>query len=682
MTSMADVPAYMLPGVPVLQPPHLEGLSDPALSTEILPGPPSLVSIRRTVQKRDPKNSSVFVSYLPPSDPGSTYSGLMAGPLAVEIGGTRRKRARVDKGTANGRAQRANARSLNNSILPISDPVVPEVPSRQPSVPLPDSDSLPAQPDSDDPSMSLSRANSQPGGEEGTLSTTNGRGRATRKDKGKGKETDRGFIKEEPVPISLSPEPSLALPNDDHCSSCRSLGALVYCDSCPRAFHLWCLDPPMEAIDLPEGDKWFCPSCIIRKHPPSKPPRSSFMSPLIHQLQVTIPKEFQLPDDIRNFFKDVSTATNGAYVDTSEVKQLRLNRHGQLEDRDPYRLKDRNGIPVICFRCGQSSLPRGVIASTSSIKCSRRLTSTLHSSTPETWRSMLTCDYCNLHWHLDCLDPPLTTMPPYGKKWMCPNHADHVLQPKRRIPKQCATPIDITKPNQRNNGNIEVIHSQPAPITEKLALDEVLINGRRYRVPERIIMLDFWRKISDDPHKSRDEDPPSSRVSSPLTSLSSLDEESRPTSEDLISRDELHAAQLLFDLHHSLLRRTTMPVDKPTNIQPAQGKLQERVLVDSTAQTDPEQEPCGAPSVLRTAEPSDRAKPTTHKRKASSRVTGRGATETAFLEVPLDAQAPSELPSPAKSKRPRVAPKQEQDGELGLADGLVANHQERVSPGP
>lgn len=680
MTSMADVPAYMLPGAPVLQPPHLEGLSDPTLSTEVLPGPPSLVSIRRTVQKRDPKNSSVFVSYLPPSDPGSTYSGLMAGPLAVDIGGSRRKRARVDKGTANGRAQRANARSLNNSILPALDPVVPEVPSRQPSVPLPDSDSFPAQPDSDDPSLSLSRANSQPGGEEGIMSVTNGRGRTTRKDKGKGKEIDRGFIKEEPVQISLSPEPSLALPNDDHCSSCRSLGALVYCDSCPRAFHLWCLDPPMEAIDLPEGDKWFCPSCIIRKHPPSKPTRSSFMSPLLHQLQVTIPKEFQLPDDIRNFFKDVSTATNGAYVDSSELKQLRLNRHGQLEVRDPYRLKDRNGIPIICFRCGQSSLPRGgVVASTSSMKCSRRSTSTLHSATPETWRSMLSCDYCNLHWHLDCLDPPLTSMPSYGKKWMCPNHAEQVLQPKRRIPKQNATPIDITKPNQWNSGNIEVIHPQPAAMTEKLVLDEVLINGRRYRVPERIIMLDFWSKISRDPHQNRGEDPPS-RVSSPLTSLSSLDEvgtDNEPTSEDLISRDELHAAQLLFDLHHSLLRRTAIPTEKPTNIQPALGRVQERTLVDSTTQTVPDLEPCAVPSFPRTVEQSDVAKPTTHKRKASSRATGRGATET---EVPLQAQAPNELLSPAKPKRARVAPKQEQDEELRLADDLTVDCLESAVP--
>lgn len=29
-----------------------------------------------------------------------------------------------------------------------------------------------------------------------------------------------------------------------------------------------------------------------------------------------------------------------------------------------------------------------------------------------------------------------------------------------------------------------------------MIVDEVLINGRRYRVPERIIMLDFWDKVT------------------------------------------------------------------------------------------------------------------------------------------------------------------------------------------
>lgn len=73
--------------------------------------------------------------------------------------------------------------------------------------------------------------------------------------------------------------------------------------------------------------------------------------------------------------------------------------------------------------------------------------------------------------------------------------------PKRRVPKHNAPPIEITKPNQFNNGNIEVIQPQASSAVQsqnKVTVDEVLINGRRYRVPERVIMLDFWSKISSD----------------------------------------------------------------------------------------------------------------------------------------------------------------------------------------
>ncbi|KAH7927720.1 hypothetical protein BV22DRAFT_1006394 [Leucogyrophana mollusca] len=529
---MAEGPAYMLPGAPVLQPPHLEGLSDPSLSTEILPGPPSLLSVQQAGHKRDPRKPGAYVSYLPASDPGSTYSGLMTASLGgSDVDGPRRKRARVDKGTAAGRAQRASARSMNSNAVPASDTITPEEPrrqsSRQPSVPaVPDSDPFPVLPDSDAPS--ISRANSVPGNEDGTSSTGNGRSRSARKDKGKGKETDKAQVrvKEEPMAMySLSPEPILGGMNEDHCSSCRSLGALVYCDGCPRAFHLWCLDPPMEAVDLPDGERWFCPSCSIRKNPPPKP-APSFMSPLIQVAQTSYPREFQLPEDVRTFFKDVATGPKGTYVDSSEIKPPRLNRHGQLEDRDPYRLKDRNGVPVLCFRCGTSALSSGIAASGPDPDLvtphTHRSTSVAHSATPELWRSIVSCDYCSLHWHLDCLDPPLTSMPSFGKKWMCPSHADHVLQPKRRIPKQDA-PIDITKPRQFNNGNIDIIHPQAASVAEKLVLDEVLINGRRYRVPERVIMLDFWSKISKDRYPEQRERDIYSAMSSPLTSLSSLD---------------------------------------------------------------------------------------------------------------------------------------------------------------
>jgi hypothetical protein len=41
----------------------------------------------------------------------------------------------------------------------------------------------------------------------------------------------------------------------------------------------------------------------LRQNPPPKP-RRSLLSPLLHQLQMTIPTEFELPEDIRGFFKD------------------------------------------------------------------------------------------------------------------------------------------------------------------------------------------------------------------------------------------------------------------------------------------------------------------------------------------------------------------------------------------
>jgi len=112
----------------------------------------------------------------------------------------------------------------------------------------------------------------------------------TRKDKGKGKEketgTANGKAAEEPLAITYNlnefgPPPVRISTlfflvavvevvyykaNEDHCSSCQSFGSLVYCDGCPRAFHLWCLDPPMEPQDLPEGDKrWFCPACVMQR---------------------------------------------------------------------------------------------------------------------------------------------------------------------------------------------------------------------------------------------------------------------------------------------------------------------------------------------------------------------------------------------------------------------------------
>ncbi|KAI0781240.1 hypothetical protein BD413DRAFT_24898 [Trametes elegans] len=560
MASVESVPAYLRPGVLVSQPSHLEG--DPSLATEILPGPPPLGSIHQAgVPRKDHKKTAISYSYLPISDPGTTYpSHIMSSiPAAsTDLDGTRRKRARLDKGNDRSRSQRASARNLAAGG-PSSDPIVaPEVAAPSSQL-VPDDDPLALPLDSDDAMASrATTAHAEDPPSEPAPSNKRSRSRPT-KDNGKGKEKERDVVKvkEEQTAVSLGNETVPSLSNEDHCSACRSFGSLVYCDGCPRAFHLWCLDPPMEPADLPEGERWFCPGCSPEQRPLSKPPASlKFMGPLLHELSCKIPSEFQLPQDIRGFFKDVASSAKGTYLDTSEVKQARLNRHGQLEDRDPYRLKDRNGDAVLCFRCGGAALPPGMTADSPIAKRARRAATS--SSHHEAGRAIISCDHCHLHWHLDCMDPPLVFLPPWNKKWMCPNHADRVLQPKHRIPRTNATPIEVTKPHQWNNGIIEVVNTDAAPppavVPEKFNVDEVLINGRRYRVPEKIIKLDFWDKVSGyhGTHTESSDIDDASRLSSPLTSLSSLEADDRapPMSMEpaLYTWDDVRFAELLCGL--------------------------------------------------------------------------------------------------------------------------------------
>ena len=99
MTSVETVPSVLQAAAPILQPSHLEG--DPTLATEILPGPPSLLSVQQSAVRKDTKKPSFALSYLPTSDPGSTYSvlGLAHTPTVVSMGidGPRRKRPRTSK---------------------------------------------------------------------------------------------------------------------------------------------------------------------------------------------------------------------------------------------------------------------------------------------------------------------------------------------------------------------------------------------------------------------------------------------------------------------------------------------------------------------------------------------------------------------------------------------------------
>lgn len=76
-----------------------------------------------------------------------------------------------------------------------------------------------------------------------------------------------------------------------------------------------------------------------------------------------------------------------------------MYRHGEAEQPDYHQLKDKNGEFILCYQCRKTALRKPMIG----------------------------CDFCILHWHLDCLNPPMASPPNPAKKWRCPNHIEHLI---------------------------------------------------------------------------------------------------------------------------------------------------------------------------------------------------------------------------------------------------------------
>ncbi|KAF9571978.1 hypothetical protein EC968_010454 [Mortierella alpina] len=257
--------------------------------------------------------------------------------------------------------------------------------------------------------------------------------------------------------------------NNDYCEACLGLGEFICCDSCPKAFHFSCCQPPLDPYDLP--DEWNCNECRAAKNPPA-PSSPGIFKELLDNVNRTNPKTFSLPSDIQSFFKGVAANSEGEYEDALDQKPRRkrhLNNNSGSHSASAMRnetdlsleLEDGRGHPRHCYHCNKSALGG---------------------------RMMISCDYCPLHWHLDCLSPPMASAPPNTRKWMCPNHADHVL-PRRRK-RRDATPVVVDNPLGLNDGNIEVVPEIESSAKGRSIWDEDT-SGVMYKVPERSIKLGF-----------------------------------------------------------------------------------------------------------------------------------------------------------------------------------------------
>ncbi|EDV22608.1 uncharacterized protein TRIADDRAFT_59019 [Trichoplax adhaerens] len=162
--------------------------------------------------------------------------------------------------------------------------------------------------------------------------------------------------------------------NNDTCDSCNEGGDLLCCERCPSAFHLHCCDPPLDEDGIPAGE-WICKKCKAEYQDNTRPiaKQSELRSPFAVLVKDNVkqnPSEFRLPKEMQYHIPLPGSK-----------KRKKSNGHG------------------------------------SATKGGRRGNSFL--------KPLIHCDYCPLSFHLDCMDPPLTTTP--SGLWMCPNHAEHFL---------------------------------------------------------------------------------------------------------------------------------------------------------------------------------------------------------------------------------------------------------------
>ncbi|BFG00361.1 PHD finger protein 12 [Drosophila madeirensis] len=254
--------------------------------------------------------------------------------------------------------------------------------------------------------------------------------------------------------------------NHDYCDACEEGGNLLCCDRCPSSFHLQCHDPPLSEEDIPSG-QWLCHSCRMvkvvqprskansvervpsggsggsRGHTPSsgdlesipqkirnlrkrsnsernstekllaKMPlaiqraldpnkRPTPLDDIIRAASMLNPQQFSLPPELELHTQFPGNGKVQPVQQTQPHVGNGRNRvsGNQRRNSKPFELDGQGLVPLpakTCFYCSKS--------------CKRA--------------PLLSCDYCPLFYHQDCLDPPMTALP--AGLWMCPNHAENFI---------------------------------------------------------------------------------------------------------------------------------------------------------------------------------------------------------------------------------------------------------------
>jgi hypothetical protein len=142
-----------------------------------------------------------------------------------------------------------------------------------------------------------------------------------------------------------------------------------------------------EKIEKPEN-----PVEVEVMEPPKTEEKNEELTPfeeLIRVASLLNPKQFELPNEMMEPFP---------FPGTDRIEPIKNGR--RVKNKRLIELDSHGCVPLpakLCFTCSKS--------------CKRA--------------PLISCDYCSLYFHQDCLDPPMTALP--AGRWMCPNHPQHFI---------------------------------------------------------------------------------------------------------------------------------------------------------------------------------------------------------------------------------------------------------------
>ncbi|XP_028855850.1 PHD finger protein 12 isoform X2 [Denticeps clupeoides] len=260
------------------------------------------------------------------------------------------------------------------------------------------------------------------------------------------------------------------------CEACKEGGDLQRCDRCSAAFHLQCCNPPLSEEMLPDG-KWVCHRCAARtkaepvngglQRPLSKRPSLSSSELDALRLRSTSPAaagDLQASNAQVHLLdrRASGTPTSNVSTDTPTPSEQNDVDEDLLDAEDDTPGSESDSAPPCLKRPFQLLVAAAMERHPTQFQLPREFTSTSLTGSSKRRRieeasewtvrrpqleldrsglvplparvcfacnrgcrmaPLIQCDFCPLLFHLDCVEPPLSTMP--TGKWMCPKHTEY-----------------------------------------------------------------------------------------------------------------------------------------------------------------------------------------------------------------------------------------------------------------